>query len=354
MGEHVPVSGEEKFKRQEAENAYIEASMASVRSMGAFRTRVRLNAEPLLTAEEEVGLAQTIEVGLFASHALSLHQGDAHNEVSKKFQDSQEPELYETELQTLIDEGKEAFERYIRANQRLVFYFIRTATWWADASTENIIAEANLGLKRAVEKFDYTKGVKFSTYASYWIKVFINEAIRDSKQGAVLNKEAVLRIEKVQQAEEKLTDQLQRFPTDEELAESMGKKVKEISFLRILASGAYASMPDYSNSLASRDRLSDPETALDGVVRSQLGELVYNILASSPYATKDKTYLEDGFEVITRYYGLHDGHPLQPNEIMQILNLPYSVVNRYICRTQKLLREATEHHAAFRELLTQA
>ena len=131
---------------------------------------------PLLTAEEEVELAKTIELGLYAEHILS---GDVTPAERGKRAKRPTP----AELEFLVEEGKRAMQRFVTANLRLVVSVARKYGR-SQMPLLDLVQEGNTGLIRAVEKFDYTKGFKFSTYGTWWVRQSISRGI--AQQGRIV------------------------------------------------------------------------------------------------------------------------------------------------------------------------
>jgi RNA polymerase primary sigma factor len=172
----------------------------------------------LLTAEDEVQLAKAIEVGKKAEAALP----DETDSAKRR------------ELKRLIRTGEEARQTFIRANLRLV---VSIAKRYGHARLPflDLVQEGNLGLIRAVEKFEYRKGFKFSTYATWWIRQAITRAIADKSRTIRVPVHMMDTITQMQTAESNLTRRLGRKPSDDELAEESGLTVKKIIEARKVA-----------------------------------------------------------------------------------------------------------------------
>src|SRR5512135_2922734 len=171
---------------------------------------------PLLTAQDEVELAKSIEAGLFAEE--KLHGGfpvlDAHR----------------AELGELASDGLRAKQRLIEANLRLVVSIAKRYIGRGLVFLD-LIQEGNLGLIRAVEKFDYTKGYKFSTYATWWIRQAITRAIADQARTIRIPVHMVETINKLYRTSRRLMQTLGREPTPEEIGDEVGiepDRVREI------------------------------------------------------------------------------------------------------------------------------
>jgi len=171
---------------------------------------------PLLTAQEEVSLAKRIEAGLFAEEKL---------ETTPKLSDDEK-----FELRMVRRDGAMAKRHLVEANLRLVVSIAKRYVGRGMAFLD-LIQEGNLGLIRAVEKFDYAKGFKFSTYATWWIRQAITRAIADQARTIRIPVHMVETINKLVRIQRQLLQDLGREPTADEIAEQMEltpKKVREI------------------------------------------------------------------------------------------------------------------------------
>src|SRR5262245_50640958 len=164
---------------------------------------------PLLTAQDEVELAKAIEAGLFAQEML--HGG------CKMVGTSANP----AELAVIADQGNRARQRLIEANLRLVVSIAKRYIGRGLVFLD-LIQEGNLGLIRAVEKFDYTKGYKFSTYATWWIRQAITRAIADQARTIRIPVHMVETINKMARIQRQLHQDLGREPMPAEVAAEMG------------------------------------------------------------------------------------------------------------------------------------
>ncbi len=172
---------------------------------------------PLLTAEEEVDLAKRIEAGLFASEKVAT--------TTKKV-----PDKLRRELEAIERDGQIAKRKLVEANLRLVVSIAKRYVGRGMLFLD-LIQEGNLGLIRAVEKFDYTKGYKFSTYATWWIRQAITRAIADQARTIRIPVHMVETINKLIRIQRQLLQDLGREPTPEEIAHEMDltpEKVREI------------------------------------------------------------------------------------------------------------------------------
>jgi len=176
-------------------------------SPSADLVRVYLNGigrTALLNAEQEVELAKQIEAGLYAKHLLE--SGKRITPARKR------------DLNIIVREGEASRAHLLEANLRLVVSLAKRYTGRGMAFLD-LIQEGNLGLMRAVEKFDYTKGFKFSTYATWWIRQAITRAIADQARTIRIPVHMVESINKVHRHQRLLIQELEREPTVEELAQ---------------------------------------------------------------------------------------------------------------------------------------
>jgi RNA polymerase primary sigma factor len=170
---------------------------------------------PLLTAEEEVDLAQKIERGKIARKEL------AHKRVGKKRRN---------ELHAVIEEGIEARDHLIKANFRLVISVAKKYRQ-TGVSFLDLIQEGNIGLMRSVKKFDYRRGFKFSTYATWWIRQGISRAIADQGRTIRIPVHMGDRIRKMIMIQNQLQQKLDRKPTVNELAEALEIPPKKVKYV---------------------------------------------------------------------------------------------------------------------------
>lgn len=286
--------------RAHAREAHSDAEPDLVRSYLNEIGRI-----PLLSASEEVELAKRIEAGVYADYLLRT--------------DAEAGGRDQRDLRVIADEGLRAKERMVRANLRLVVAAAKKRQ--GGLSLLDLIQEGNLGLMRAVEKFDYAKGYKFSTYAMWWIRqamqrgnAFLSRAIR-------LPTHLTERIAKLNRAEWELITRLERDPTDAELAAESGYPVDAVGRMRhvsrVTASLDVPIGDDGEASLGefiADQRVEQPqETAAE---RAELVDQVLGVL--EPLAAR----------VLTFRYGLYDGNPHTLQETAQHLGLNRERVRR--------------------------
>ncbi|MGZ5399592.1 MAG: sigma-70 family RNA polymerase sigma factor [Nocardioides sp.] len=187
-------------------------------SVGLYLDEIARN--PLLDAATEVELAKTIEAGLMAQHLLDTGRvarakGGAPLRASRE------------ELEWLAEEGQRAIDTFINANLRLVVSIARKYGR-AQMPMLDLIQEGNTGLIRAVEKFDYAKGYKFSTYATWWVRQAITRGIAQQARVVRLPVHVVEELNQVGGARRTLERQLGRDPDPEEIATELGMSVERV------------------------------------------------------------------------------------------------------------------------------
>ncbi|HEY8373265.1 MAG TPA: sigma-70 family RNA polymerase sigma factor [Pseudonocardiaceae bacterium] len=269
-----------------------------VQGPAADLVRVYLNGigrTKLLTAEEEVELAKRIEAGVFAQHVL-----DTDTRLS--------PEQ-RAELEELVRDGQEAKNHLLEANLRLVVSLAKRYTG-RGMPLLDLIQEGNLGLIRAVEKFDYTKGFKFSTYATWWIRQAITRGMADQGRTIRLPVHLVEQVNKLARIKRDLHQRLGREATNEELAEESGLPVDKVVDLMDHARDPVSlDMPVGSEEDAPLgDFIEDSEAtdAENAVISGLLQDDLRRVLAT----------LDDREQQVIRMrYGIDDGQPKTLDQI---------------------------------------
>ncbi|WP_238626174.1 RNA polymerase sigma factor RpoD [Aggregatilinea lenta] len=172
---------------------------------------------PLLTTEEEVDLAKRLEAGNFARAELARLDGSASPEMAAA-------------LDALVEDGKAARDHLIKANTRLV---VSIAKKYMGRGVHflDLIQEGNLGLMKAVEKFDYTRGYRFSTYATWWIRQTITRAIADQGRTIRVPVHMSDRIRRLYKTARQLEQEMGRKPTPEEIAERMDLEPRKVQWM---------------------------------------------------------------------------------------------------------------------------
>jgi RNA polymerase primary sigma factor len=242
---------------------------------------------PLLSAEQEVVLAKQMEAGARARCALTREE----------YSSWQERMLYEQQ----VARGNDARQHLIQANLRLVVSIAKKYTSYG-LTMMDLVQEGNIGLMRAVEKFDYTKGHKFSTYATWWIRQAITRAIADQSRTIRLPVHMGEAISQVKRTSHKLQQTMQREPTPEEIADAMG--ISSVKVRRTLEASMHPlslEMPvgqegeGRMGDFIEDDRISTPaEAATVSMLREHLEE----VLQKLPERER---------KIIQLRYGLKDG-----------------------------------------------
>ena len=297
--------------------------------------RVYLNGigkTALLTAEDEVQLAQTIEVGLYAEHLL---------------ENSEEPltRAMKRDLKVLARQGKHARSHLLEANLRLVVSLAKRYTG-RGMPLLDLIQEGNLGLIRAMEKFDYTKGFKFSTYATWWIRQAITRGMADQSRTIRLPVHLVEQVNKLSRIKRELYQNLGREATNEELAEESGIDESKIELLlRQSRDPVSLDMPVGADEEAPLgDFIEDSEaTAAEAAVVASLRHSdIRSVLASLEVREQ---------EVISLRYGLDDGVPRTLDQIGRKFGLSRERVRQIEREVMSKLRDG-ERAEKLREYAT--
>lgn len=261
--------------------------------------RVYLNGigkTALLSAEDEVELAQQIEVGLYAAHLLE--DPDVKLTRAKK-----------RDLKILAKQGRKARSHLLEANLRLVVSLAKRYTG-RGMPLLDLIQEGNLGLIRAMEKFDYSKGFKFSTYATWWIRQAITRGMADQSRTIRLPVHLVEQVNKLSRIKREMYQHLGREATNEELAEESGIEESKIELLlRQSRDPVSLDMPVGADEEAPLgDFIEDAEAtdAETAVVASLRHSDIRAVLATLEQREQD---------VIRLRYGLDDGVPRTLDQI---------------------------------------
>jgi RNA polymerase primary sigma factor len=278
---------------------------------------------PLLTAELEVELAQRIEAGLFA--AEKVRQADA----------GEAPKLsaaLRRDLEWLVQDGGKAKRHLLEANLRLVVSIAKRYLGRGMLFLD-LIQEGNLGLIRAVEKFDYTKGYKFSTYATWWIRQAITRAMADQARTIRIPVHMVEQINKLTRVQREMLQELGREPTPEELAKELDmspEKVVEIQgYAREPVSLETTIGDDQDSSLGDFIEDADAPIAAEvvsyGLMQEQLGEVL-------------RTLTDREAAVVKMRFGLVDGQPRTLDEIGREFGLTRERIRQIESKTLSKLR----------------
>jgi RNA polymerase primary sigma factor len=255
----------------------------------------------LLTAEQEVDLAKRIEAGLFAEHRL-----DTDATLS--------PE-YRRDLEMVAEDGRRAKAHMLEANLRLV---VSVAKKYSDRglSLLDVVQEGNLGLIRAVEKFDYTKGYKFSTYAMWWIRQAIQRGFADSARTIRLPVHVLEMLSKLSRVERDMHQRLGREPTPEELAVELDRTPDQIEELL-----RTSRQPISLDSTIGEDGETSIGDLIEDVDAPEASELVDRQLMAEQLRSALDALTPREATIMAMRFGLYDGNPHTLDEIGRALGL---------------------------------
>jgi RNA polymerase primary sigma factor len=272
----------------------------------------------LLNAELEVELATRIEAGLFAEEKIKEDK-----KIDKKFK---------RELEWIVEDGKRAKNHLLEANLRLVVSLAKRYTGRGMLFLD-LIQEGNLGLIRAVEKFDYTKGYKFSTYATWWIRQAITRAMADQARTIRIPVHMVEVINKLARVQRQMLQDLGREPTPEELAKELDMTPEKV-----------VEVQKYGREPISL------HTPLGEEGDSEFGDLIEDSEAVKPEESVTFTILQEQLmqvlggltnreaDVIKARYGLTDGQPKTLDEIGKVHGVTRERIRQIESKTMSKLR----------------
>jgi RNA polymerase primary sigma factor len=255
----------------------------------------------LLTAEQEVDLAKRIEAGLFAEHKLETATGLDDN--------------YRRDLELIAEDGRRAKAHMLEANLRLV---VSVAKKYSDRglSLLDVVQEGNLGLIRAVEKFDYTKGYKFSTYAMWWIRQAIQRGFADSARTIRLPVHVLEMLSKLSRVERDMHQRLGREPTPEELAVELDRTPDQIEELL-----RTSRQPISLDSTIGEDGETSIGDLIEDVDAPEASELVDRQLMAEQLRSALDALTPREATIMAMRFGLYDGNPHTLDEIGRALGL---------------------------------
>ena len=255
----------------------------------------------LLTAEQEVDLAKRIEAGLYAEHKL-----DTEPDLSEDFR---------RDLEAVAEDGRRAKAHMLEANLRLV---VSVAKKYTDRglSLLDVVQEGNLGLIRAVEKFDYSKGYKFSTYAMWWIRQAIQRGFADSARTIRLPVHVLEMLSKLSRVERDMHQRLGREPTPEELAVELDRTPDQIEELL-----RTSRQPISLDSTIGEDGETSIGDLIEDVDAPEASEMVDRQLMAEQLRSALDALTPREATIMSMRFGLYDGNPHTLDEIGRALGL---------------------------------
>jgi len=274
---------------------------------------------PLLSAGQEVELAKRIEAGLFADHKLAAGAGVLRPDQS-------------VDLERVADDGRKAKDHLVEANLRLVVSLARRYAGRGMLFLD-LIQEGNLGLIRGVEKFDYTKGYKFSTYATWWIRQAITRAMADQARTIRIPVHMVEAVNQLARARRQMLQDLGREPTPAELGAEVDmtpEKVVEVQ--------KYGREPISLHTPLGEDGDSEFGDLIEDSEAIQPGEAVsFTLLQEQLHSVLD-TLSEREAGVVSMRFGLTDGQPKTLDEIGKVYGVTRERIRQIESKTMSKLR----------------
>ncbi|MDR0346398.1 MAG: RNA polymerase sigma factor [Nocardiopsaceae bacterium] len=316
--------------RSEDEEAFFfgdddeDLPAAQVASAGATADPVKdylkqIGKVPLLNAEQEVELAKRIEAGLFADEKLA----EAAGALSSSGR---------IDMEWIAEDGRRAKNHLLEANLRLVVSLAKRYTGRGMLFLD-LIQEGNLGLIRAVEKFDYTKGYTFSTYATWWIRQAITRAMADQARTIRIPVHMVEVINKLARVQRQMLQDLGREPTPEELAAEL-----DMTPEKVIEVQKYGREPISLHTPLGEDGDSEFGDLIEDSEAIQPGEAVsFTLLQEQLHSVLD-TLSEREAGVVSMRFGLTDGQPKTLDEIGKVYGVTRERIRQIESKTMSKLR----------------
>ena len=307
------------IKDSEEDDAPVQTVLTAGATADPVKDYLKLIGRvPLLNAEMEVDLSLRVEAGLFAEEIIKHEK-----KIDKK---------YKRELEQLVLDGKRAKNHLLEANLRLVVSLAKRYTGRGMLFLD-LIQEGNLGLIRAVEKFDYTKGYKFSTYATWWIRQAITRAMADQARTIRIPVHMVEVINKLARVQRQMLRDLGREPTPEELAKELDmtpEKVVEVQKYGREPISLHTPLGEEGDSEFG-DLIEDSEAIVpaDAVSFTLLQEQLHSVLG---------TLSEREAGVVKMRFGLTDGQPKTLDEIGKVYSVTRERIRQIESKTMSKLR----------------
>ncbi len=328
--EETPAPAAEKKSPTSEDESFVigdddeDAPAQQIAAAGATADPVKdylkqIGKVPLLNAEQEVELAKRIEAGLFAEEKLALERTALEFQVLD-------------DLEWIAEDGRRAKNHLLEANLRLVVSLAKRYTGRGMLFLD-LIQEGNLGLIRAVEKFDYTKGYKFSTYATWWIRQAITRAMADQARTIRIPVHMVEVINKLARVQRQMLQDLGREPTPEELAKELDmtpEKVVEVQKYGREPISLHTPLGEDGDSEFG-DLIEDSEAIVpaDAVSFTLLQEQLHSVL---------DTLSEREAGVVSMRFGLTDGQPKTLDEIGKVYGVTRERIRQIESKTMSKLR----------------
>jgi RNA polymerase primary sigma factor len=274
---------------------------------------------PLLNAAQEVELAKRIEAGLFAAQKLA--------EVGQSLSADAR-----TELEHVAEDGRRARDHLLEANLRLVVSLARRYSGRGMLFLD-LIQEGNLGLIRGVEKFDYTKGYKFSTYATWWIRQAISRAMADQSRTIRLPAHMAEAVSKLARVQRQLLQDLGREPTSDELAAEL-----DMTPERVVEVQKYGREPISLHTPLGYEGDSEFGDVIEDSEAIEPGEAVSFTLLQEQLHSVLGTLSEREAGVVSLRFGLTDGQPKTLDEIGKVYGVTRERIRQIESKTMSKLR----------------
>jgi len=329
--ESIPVQQAQPASVEPVESHQPEPDLDDVGTgVSADLVRVYLDdigRTPLLSAADEVELAKRIEAGVYAGELLRLAEvapGEAVDAARR------------ADLEAVVADGRDAMDHMLRANLRLV---VSVAKKHAHRGLPflDVVQEGNLGLVRAVEKFDYAKGFKFSTYATWWIRQAISRGLAEMGRTVRLPVHVHEEVNKMARVRRELGQRLEREATDEEIADALGIAATRVAELRRVSRDVISLDAPVGDDQESSfgDLVVDVDAAVvtDAVEQRAMSEHVLRAVDALP---------EREALILRLRFGLTDGTPRTLDDIGRELGLTRERIRQLEKQALATLRHARQ------------